>query len=549
MEAHHSSHPHKRARTVSAYEEQAEALAGDYDASLFTTERFDYPRRRAIIACDICRVRKSKCDGAKRTFLLLPTCRVQSLTQVTAKCKLCTELKADCVYREPGIKLDAGDKLILERLARIEGLVQSVASRSDGHSPAASTSTIYEATPTSCVPSNLDTARSNRIINWESANSENISTIPKEHTTPALNLLHWPRIRDLVSRPYDPQVLLRLEMTRPPLEVPDSSHPDMVNIETYVRAFFELVNVWYVCVSPYSWSSHFRKAASVDFSQGSESCLVLLVLALGCAAKSGSIANQPRDREPPGFDYFAAAWKIFPSLLIRNNHLIATQCHILVAAYLFYLVRPLEAWNILTNASVKLQLFLSATKQPQPLEKELSKRIFWALLITESNLRAELDLPHFGIDSFEETVGLPGFFQDTGEEAAGEDSVWWFLAEISFRRLLNRVSNLIYAKTDTTGPLLTSKLDRLAAELDFQLEQIYDGLPAPVKFSRGSGPIATPTQMALKLHYVACRTIIYRPYVLAVLSDESVASNPLVRENCRKCLEACIGHIENVRTQ
>src|ERR1700743_3160 len=56
--------------------------------------------------CEICRSRKSRCDGTK------------------PKCKLCTELGAECIYREPGIKLDAGDKLILERLNRIESLLQ-----------------------------------------------------------------------------------------------------------------------------------------------------------------------------------------------------------------------------------------------------------------------------------------------------------------------------------------------------------------------------------------------------------------------------------------
>src|SRR3954463_12429363 len=58
------------------------------------------------LQCEVCRSRKSRCDGTK------------------PKCKLCTELGAECVYREPGIKLDAGDKLILERLNRIESLLQ-----------------------------------------------------------------------------------------------------------------------------------------------------------------------------------------------------------------------------------------------------------------------------------------------------------------------------------------------------------------------------------------------------------------------------------------
>ena len=33
------------------------------------------------------------------------------------------ELNADCVYQEPGIKLDAGDKMILEQLDRIEAFL------------------------------------------------------------------------------------------------------------------------------------------------------------------------------------------------------------------------------------------------------------------------------------------------------------------------------------------------------------------------------------------------------------------------------------------
>ncbi|OAQ95824.1 hypothetical protein LLEC1_05078, partial [Akanthomyces lecanii] len=67
----------------------------------------DYPRRRATIACEVCRSRKSRCDGGR------------------PKCKLCAELGANCVYREPGVKLDAGDKMIMEQLNRIEGMLQA----------------------------------------------------------------------------------------------------------------------------------------------------------------------------------------------------------------------------------------------------------------------------------------------------------------------------------------------------------------------------------------------------------------------------------------
>lgn len=472
------------------------------------------------------------------------------LTCITAKCKLCTELGADCLYREPGVKLDSGDRLILDRLAQIEGLIQNslvpaasiVTSKFDSHSPALSNRSINEpmhsgASVTSSADSRLQTS------------SANISTMPKEHTTPALNLLQWPKIRDLVSRPYDSQVLLRLEMSRPSLKLPDFPRPDMtINSTTYVAAYFKLVHVWYACVNPYSWKNYFRIGAAAGFSHGPESCVVLLVLALGSAAKSGSITDQPPGRDPPGLDYFAAGWKLLPSLLIRND-LIAIQCQVLAAAYLFYLVRPLQAWNMLANASMKLQLLLSHPGHHQSAESELSKRLFWNIVLGESNLLAELDLPHLGIVVLEETVGLPGPFQDTGDEAAGEDSIWYFLAEIALRRLLNRVSTLIYADTKTTVPPLTSKLARIVTELEFQLEQFCEGLPGPMKFPRERASAATPAQICLRMRYLAGRTIIFRPYVLAVLADESVGADAVVQEKCRKCLDACVSQIDNIHTQ
>lgn len=50
----------------------------------------------------------------------------------------------------------------------------------------------------------------------------------------------------------------------------------------------------------------------------------------------------------------------------------------------------------------------------------------------------------------------------------------------------------------------------------------------------------------LRLRYFACRTIIFRPYIQAVLADSSVAHEPGVSEACRKCLEACIRQVEYI---
>ncbi|KAI0165605.1 hypothetical protein GGR57DRAFT_128226 [Xylariaceae sp. FL1272] len=500
-----------------------------------TDATVDYPRRRATIACEVCRSRKSRCDGTK------------------PKCKLCTELGAECIYREPGIKLDAGDKLILERLTRIESLLQISlvnhhpnAMQISSDSPPMSNGTALSgdnvilqnpASFVSIIPSG-------GLGTWTSHTpGTNISTMPKVHTNAALHLLQWPLIRELVQRPYDPQIILQLELAREPLHsLAKTPCVDLSNTNAYIEAYFDRVNIWYACVNPYTWRSHYRMALSTGFREGPESCIVLLVLALGQASLRGSISRVVPHEDPPGLQYFTAAWSLLPGMMTANS-VLAAQCHLLAAAYLFYLVRPLEAWNLLCTVSSKLQLLLMAPTRVPDDQRELLERIYWNSLLFESDLLAELDLPHSGVVQFEENVGLPGGFQGEESEAVGRDDLWYFLAEIALRRLLNRVSQLIYSKDSMAS---TTSLEPVVAELDFQLTQWYESLPIPLQFPFTRTTLPDPIQTVLRLRFFACRTIIYRPYILAVLDNEQAVLDPAVRDSCHKCLEASIRQLEHI---
>ncbi|KAI5363550.1 putative zn(2)-C6 fungal-type DNA-binding domain-containing protein [Septoria linicola] len=503
------------------------------------SEPLDYPRRRATIACEICRSRKSKCNGAR------------------PKCKLCTELNAECVYREPGVKLDAGDKLILERLAHIEGLLQSKLLNSVGSpstaggpfSPATS-NTASEDLHSKRLSTSMAGSGSVPLSGFGISLATNISTMPKAHTTPALHLLQWPVIRDLVSRQCDQQVLMQLEMVRPALDLQPVFALDLDlagKPSSYARAFFDKVNVWYAVVNVYTFATLCRQASAVGFRAGVETCIVLLVLALGQAAHSGhSISRVPRGQTPPGMDYFNAAWSLMPTIMIRND-VPSTQCHVLAAAYLMYLVRPLEAWNILCSASAKLQLLLQNPGTIPPQAKELSERIYWNILMIESDLLAELDLPHTGIVQLEESMRLPRSFpydatMVSADDLLGDDDIWYFLAEIALRRLLNRVSHIIYSQKRYS----IASLEPVVAELEFQLNQWYEGLPASIRFPRERVPAPGHVQTVLRLRYFACRTIIFRPYIQAVLGDESLVNEPGVRTACEKCLDACVRQLDRI---
>lgn len=501
-----------------------------------TDATVDYPRRRATIACEVCRSRKSRCDGTK------------------PKCKLCTELGAECIYREPGIKLDAGDKLILERLNRIESLLQinlvdyhPNAMQIAGDSPPMSNGTGLSGDNLMVHNANgngfVSIIPSGGLGTWTSGSGTNISTMPKVHTNAALHLLQWPLIRDLIQRPYDPQILLQLEMAREPLpSLAKTPCVDLSNTNAYIEAYFDRVNIWYACVNPYTWRSHYRSALSNGFREGPESCIVLLVLALGQASRRGSISRIIPHEDPPGLQYFTAAWSLLPGMMTANN-VLAAQCHLLAAAYLFYLVRPLEAWTLLCTTSSKLQLLLMTPARIPEDQRELLERIYWNALLFESDLLAELDLPHSGVVQMEEHVGLPGGFQGEESEAVGRDDLWYFLAEIALRRLLNRVSQLIYSKDSMAS---TTSLEPVVAELDLQLTQWYESLPSVLQFPFTRTLLPDPVQTVLRLRFFACRTIIYRPYILAVLDNEHAVLDPSVRESCHKCLEASIRQLEHI---
>ena len=165
----------------------------------------------------------------------------------------------------------------------------------------------------------------------------------------------------------------------------------------------------------------------------------------------------------------------------------------------------------------------------------------------ESDLLAELDLTHSGIVQLEESMRLPRSFPYDAamvgsDELPGSDDIWYFLAEIAMRRLLNRVSHMIYSQKHNS----IASLEPVVAELEFQLEQWYEGLPATVRFSREMVPTQGQVQTVLRVRYFACRTIIFRPYVQAVLGDESLINEPGVKAACEKCLEACVRQLDRM---
>lgn len=127
------------------------------------------------------------------------------------------------------------------------------------------------------------------------------------------------------------------------------------------------------------------------------------------------------------------------------------------------------------------------------------------------------------------------------------------------RRLLNRVHQLLYAR-DTGASLDNARFPAVVAELDHQLDEWRDVLPPAFAFSVGvdAPRPATESGAFLRQRYLTCRSVIYRPYLMWMLSGAGGAGygNGLggggtiseeVLVNCKACLDACLLHILNLR--
>lgn len=186
-------------------------------------------------------------------------------------------------------------------------------------------------------------------------------------------------------------------------------------------------------------------------------------------------------------------------------------------------------------------------------------------------------MPVSGVGRIESSIPLPGAYHTHATPQEEEQSSLYFLACISMRRLLNRVHQLLYARdTGACNSLDDVRFPVVVAELDHQLEEWRDVLPAAFAFDvgfddggggggRGRANGAAKRVVGehgsfLRQRYLTCRSVIYRPYLMWMLSGAGDGNGtaiggrvggPRVSEevlkNCKACLDACLLHILNLR--
>lgn len=376
-----------------------------------------------------------------------------------------------------------------------------------------------------------------------------------EHTSTTEAILHWPIFDAFPQLRQDNVVksgaIFWMENSRQRTVGRDTTIPYLSEdeLDRLVAAFSGTVNFSYPILSQATLDTLRYQYSALDMDNSAGTCLMLLVMALGCAAETvlaGDDSRKLTRLRHIGRIYFDAA----VSRLHAAYSTISTtsiQCLSLTALYYAYLQRPIQAWSMLSTTATSCRVMLSYNVL-DPDGMECVRRVFWMCFILESDYLAELPaLPRFGIADIESSVPLPGVF--TSQNSGQDDlSTVYFLACISMRRLLNRCHHLLFGETRDKKPN-PQRLSEIVSELDQQLEDWRQLLPPAIQFTIDTQPLASQHGAFLRQRYLTCLALIHRPYIMKALSDHVSGRdmNERTIAGARRCLQACEMHILNLR--
>ncbi|KAH7274929.1 hypothetical protein B0J15DRAFT_531018 [Fusarium solani] len=461
-------------------------------------------RKRAVTACQFCRMRKTKCDN------------------VRPKCGYCVRQRAKCVYGDTDeIEADGEDaavsnRQLMEQLVEIKEMLQRNEGASHGHSDtdhslAAATSPQAQAATSPWARFSANTPRPNE-------------SKPPGFPFEALrceSLLRWPALRSVV--PGDAQDIDSFPLSSGYTEstLQNGGGGQGINESAFVplcRKFLSQVHPRNPVLDGHELMRHARSAEEDGLKWDSSSCLVLLACALASYTdmwrrpneypipptpeQLGSFADsQERAKAEP---YYAAAQK---RMGLLGNTIQDIQCYFFATIFEKFALRPLRAWCYIQQACSRLETRLlqrgerpwTAFRDTSPEDYHLEQRLFWSCFRAESELVFELGLRPSSLENFSYPQPFPtppeGLLSDFSpatdgssvgpdEEQRQVDERGWcyYLSEISIRRTVDETLNLLYRHGEGYWMKNPAHLVRQYHECEQQIALWKYHLPSVVQF-------------------------------------------------------------------
>ncbi|KAK5165204.1 uncharacterized protein LTR77_009302 [Saxophila tyrrhenica] len=503
-----------------------------------------YARKRAVTACELCRLRKTKCDNQRPT------------------CGTCAAFGADCTFKDRETDHSTFDQASLAILDRLNYAIQLLEDPPGSRNAPATATTDpgslphHELSSINTYASDNGHGGSNGAVDGVNAAAADALTVNTRCA--CTHVIDWP----IFAGRINPASISPGLSDSPSIKRGSSARISEGDVDFLVRDFLNNVHVKNPILDRGDLLDFTRTIAEEGFKWDSSSCLVLIACALGSLSTSWEAAV-PSASETSLDDaksymlaeaYYTAARK---RLGLLENTAQATQCWFLAGVYEMYSMRPLTGWTSFNRACALLQprLYLQSQSTPHSFGQS-DRRLYWSCLKSETELREEFDLPPPGLAQMEHPDVLPsppesaahsgtgGIATDGVWESMQEKSWYYYLSDIAYRRIANRTVGALYCvPKEEWLSMPVRQLQRIAEELDAQVVQLWDHIPG----SPSSAPQIDTDELTymLYLDYADLRERIWRPFLyIAVHGQVSEADQLIVMAGANKCLDTSFVMLE-----
>lgn len=161
-----------------------------------------------------------------------------------------------------------------------------------------------------------------------------------------INSESWDDTEEFYDDEISASEQLHLQMQATQLHVLDLSRKTTRYLQ---QSFIDNFLRWIPICDLQECSDHINQAYSCNFDPSDPSSgFAMLVFAVGAVAE-GRIGTL--DEELPGIDYFTEGNKMVDGMSLLTRSLMTLQCRIMQASFHQLSIRPLQAWNVISQAS------------------------------------------------------------------------------------------------------------------------------------------------------------------------------------------------------
>ncbi|KIW55079.1 hypothetical protein PV05_07391 [Exophiala xenobiotica] len=475
---------------------------------------------RNVAACDACRQSKTRCDNARPS------------------CAKCATNGVRCIYsaKDPISMVDAWGAKILAAVHRIDQRLAGGA-------------------PTSCSPLSHSLDKNEKHSDDDQVEVEMLSRNDSLRTcvTGADAILSWPIFPS--EKPVSIFGTSAFSAKRDRF-TPGTPSTNLNQLQSLRRLYVSNIHTKAPIIDLNQLDKFIFDVAGNGLHASANTCLVLLVCALAkiwgnstcddvytqviydsatAAPRLHTSLAVPEDRMKESLSYFAAARDMMSAAYLDDS-LTGIQCFCLFGYWYQCNIEPVQSWKFFRTASTLWQAYHAKHRQ-QPSsrsekENSLEQRLYWTCLKTECELRTELpDLPSSCLWASDFPFSFPSFSKptdtdqadglETGDPDPTTASSFYYLAEISLRRLLNRIRNSLGSLNPRMSTPDIQKFSQALAKHEHQLQRWVECLPVALQFAmplRLEPPSEEPELVQLlRERYTQAYELLRRPYLYLCL--------------------------------